>query len=98
VDVDGGRSGVVGVALGGLFDAVVVVAGAFDCTWAAPVSSGRVGLSGDLGQDVGQGVVPVLREKPAVPVAVRRVMRRARVKEILSGSGSGSGSAAWAAG
>ncbi|MDQ3276293.1 MAG: hypothetical protein M3Q39_15040 [Actinomycetota bacterium] len=31
-----------------------------------------VDLVGDLGEDVGQGVVPVLREKAAVPVAVRR--------------------------
>lgn len=75
------------------FDAVAVVAGAFDRAWVGPVSPRRNDRRGDLGEDLGQGVLfPVLRGgKPAV--AVRRAMRRMRVKEIRSGSRS----AAWAA-
>lgn len=57
------RSGVVGIAVAGSFDAVAVVSGAFEGAWAGPVPPRWVGFSGDLGQDVGQGGVPVLRGK-----------------------------------
>ncbi len=64
MDVDGGRAVVVDAGpLVGLLDAVVVVAGAFDRAWAGPVPPFGVDLRGDVGQHVGQGVVPVLRGK-----------------------------------
>lgn len=57
------------------------------------IVGGPVDLSGALGQDVGQDVVPVLRGKFAVLVAVRRAMCRTRVNEILSGSRSAASAA-----
>lgn len=64
MDVDRGRAGVAGAgAVAGFLDAVTVVTGAFDRAWAGPVTPGRVDLCGDLGEDMGQGVIPVLRGK-----------------------------------
>lgn len=64
MEVDGGRAVVVDAGpLVGLFDAVAVVAGAFDRAWAGPVPPFGVDLRGDVGQHLGQGVVPVLRGK-----------------------------------
>jgi hypothetical protein len=61
VEVDGGRSVVAGADVAGSLDAVAVVAGTFDHAGVAAVAPFRVGLAGDLGQDVGQDAVPVLR-------------------------------------
>lgn len=64
MDVDGGWAGVVGAgAVVGFLDAVAVVTGAFDRAGTGPVTPGWVGLAGDLGEDVGYGVVLVLRGK-----------------------------------
>ena len=64
MDVNGGRAVVADAGrLMGFLDAVAVVAGAFDRAWAGPVPPFGVDLRGDLGQHVGQGVVPVLRGK-----------------------------------
>ncbi|WP_326551107.1 hypothetical protein [Micromonospora sp. NBC_01813] len=56
-----GWGGVTGDPIGRAFDAVGVVAGAFDDAGAGPVSAGRVGLVADLGERVGQGLGKVLR-------------------------------------
>jgi len=84
----GGWAGVPDGVFAGFFDAVAVVAGSFDGAGAGAVPAGRVGFASDLGEDSGQGLVPGLRGKAAVPVAVRRIRRRARVKETRSGSRS----------
>lgn len=64
MDVDRGRAVVAGAgAFVGFLDAVAVVAGAFDRARAAAVAPFGVDRCGDLGQDVGQGVVSVLRGK-----------------------------------
>ena len=64
MDVNGGRAVVADAGrLMGFLDAVAVVAGAFDRVWAGPVPPFGVDLRGDVGQYVGQGVVPVLRGK-----------------------------------
>ncbi len=47
--------------VGGSFDAVGVVSGAFDDAGAAAVAAGRVRLVPDLGERVGQGGGKVLR-------------------------------------
>jgi hypothetical protein len=50
VDVDGGWAGVAGAGgFVGFLDAVVVVAGAFDRSWAGSVSPFGVDLGGDVG-------------------------------------------------
>jgi hypothetical protein len=49
----GGWVGVAGAGVAGSFHAVAVVAGAFDDAGVAAVAPFRVGLAGDLGQDVG---------------------------------------------
>ncbi|WSA07937.1 histidine phosphatase family protein [Micromonospora sp. NBC_01813] len=56
-----GWGGVTGDPIGRAFDAVGVVAGAFDDAGAGPVAAGRVGLVADLGERVGQGLGKVLR-------------------------------------
>jgi hypothetical protein len=56
-----GWAGVSGVAVGGAFDVVGVVAGAFDDAGAGAVSAGWVGLVADFGQRVGPGVGKVFR-------------------------------------
>jgi hypothetical protein len=67
VDVNRGRAGVAGAGTVAEFlDAVAVATGAFDRAWTGPVTPGRVDLRGDLGEDMGQGVVPVLRVKNPV--------------------------------
>lgn len=48
-------------AVGGAFDAVGVVSGAFDDAGAGPVSAWRVGLAADFGECVGQGYGKVFR-------------------------------------
>ena len=60
-DVGGGRASVAGAGVAGSLDAVAVVAGSFDDAGVAALAPFRVGLAGDLGQDVGQDAVPVLR-------------------------------------
>ena len=47
--------------VGGSFDAVGVVSGAFDDAGAGPVAAWRVGLATDFGKCVDQGVEKVLR-------------------------------------
>ena len=47
--------------VGGAFDAVGVVSGAFDDAGAGAVAAGRVGLPADLGEGVGQGGGKVFR-------------------------------------
>src|SRR5258705_551202 len=61
-----GGSGVAGAGgLAGFLDRVAVVPGAFGRAGAAAVPAFGIGSFGDLGQDVGQGGVPVLRgERP----------------------------------
>jgi hypothetical protein len=44
-----------------LLDAVGVVSGAFDCSWAAAVAAFGQGFTGDLGQDAGQDLSPGVR-------------------------------------
>jgi hypothetical protein len=50
-----------GDSVGGAFDAVGVVSGAFDDSGAGPVAAGWVGLVADFGQRVGQGGGKVFR-------------------------------------
>lgn len=50
-----------GDPVGGAFDAVGVVSGAFDDAGTGPVAAGWVGLVADLGERVGQGVGKVFR-------------------------------------
>lgn len=50
-----------GDPVGGAFDAVGVVSGAFEDAGAGPVAAGWVGLSADFVQGVGQGVGKVFR-------------------------------------
>lgn len=47
--------------VGGAFDAVGVVSGAFEDAGAAAVAAGWVGLGADFGERVGQGVGKVFR-------------------------------------
>jgi hypothetical protein len=54
---------VAGGGVTGFLDRVAVVAGSFDDAGVAAVAPFWVELPGDLGQDVGQDVVPVLRGK-----------------------------------
>lgn len=54
-------AGVAGDRVGGVFDPVGVVSGAFERAGAGAVSAWRVGSVADLGDRVGQGVVKVLR-------------------------------------
>ena len=62
VDSDGGWAGVAGAAgLAAFLDAVAVVADAFECPWAGAVTAFGDGSAADLSQDVGDGLVPVLR-------------------------------------
>lgn len=63
MDLDRGWARVAEGGFAGFLDAVVVVPGAFDRARAGAVAPLRVDLAGDLGEDVGQGVVPVLRGK-----------------------------------
>jgi len=65
-EADGRRSVVAGAGgLAWFLDRVAVVAGAFDRAGAAAVPAFGIGPARDLGQDLGQGPVPVLRgEKP----------------------------------
>jgi hypothetical protein len=50
-----------GDLVGGPFDAVGVVSGAFDDAGAGPVAARWVGLAADFGERVGQGVGKVFR-------------------------------------
>jgi hypothetical protein len=52
---------VAGSGVAGFLDRVAVVAGSFDHPGVAAVAPIWVDLLGDLGQDVAQGAVPVLR-------------------------------------
>ena len=62
VDSDGGWAGVAGAAgLAAFLDAVAVVADAFECPWAGAVTAFGDSPAADLSQDVGDGLVPVLR-------------------------------------
>ena len=47
--------------LAAFLDAVAVVADAFECPWAGAVTAFGDGSAADLSQDVGDGLVPVLR-------------------------------------
>jgi hypothetical protein len=62
VESDGGRAVVAGAGwFGGFLDAVVVVAGAFDGAGTGAFAAGWVEQAGDVGQQAGEGVIPVLR-------------------------------------
>jgi hypothetical protein len=62
VDSDGGWAGVAGAAgLAAFLDAVAVVADAFECPWAGAVAALGDSPAADLSQDLGDGLVPVLR-------------------------------------
>jgi hypothetical protein len=50
-----------GYPVGGAFDAVGVVSGAFDDAGTVAVTAGRVGLLPDLGESVVEGLGKVLR-------------------------------------
>ena len=72
-----------------LLDPVAVVSGAFDRAGAGAFASVGDEQRGDQGQVDGESVSPVLQGgMSAVPVAVRRIRRRALAKEIESGSRS----------
>ena len=76
-------------AFAGFLDPVAVVPGAFDRAGAGPFAPRRDEQPGEEGEVDRELVSPVLRgECPAVPVAVRRIRRRAWAKEIRSGSRS----------
>jgi hypothetical protein len=65
-EADGRGSGVAGAGgLAGFLDRVAVVSGTFDRAQAAAVASFGVGLVRDLGQNLRQSLIPVVRgEKP----------------------------------
>lgn len=59
---DGGRPVVAGAGrFTGFLDAIVVVTGAFDRAGAGPFTTRRVEQVGDLGQQVRECLIPVLR-------------------------------------
>ena len=67
-----GAGGGVNGGLTGSFDAVAVVSGSFESERASTVPPGWVDLSGDLGQNIGQRLVPVLRGRLVLLVAMWR--------------------------
>ena len=68
VDSDGGWAEVAGAAgLVAFLDAVAVVADAFECPWAGALAALGDGSAADLSQNLGYGVVPVLRGESRAP-------------------------------
>src|SRR5680860_1540745 len=89
VQVDGRWRPVAGAGgFVGCLDPVAVVAGSFDGPWAGAFAAGGDQQVRDLSQVRGGRQPSPEGGMSAVPVAVRRIRRRALAKEIRSGSRS----------